>query len=648
MSFINDLPKVPFEEIFDGDVEDRQSGERITNEIWNNTIQSLRTHINWLIPYLRDALNFRGAWDITKNYHTGSVVTHDGSAYTALKPVDASEEIDIDDTEYWTTLAAKGDQGEPGPQGIPGPRGIPGEQGEQGETGLRGLEGPQGPQGDPGEQGNGIASTVLNPDYTLTITFTDGTTYTTSSIRGPQGEPGPQGAGGADWNAKEDEEGFIENKPFDTETTGFIIDGTESTENFGYADYSVLGGFNKAYYVILDPAYEKATPKYGDIITINYNGKTLSGVFNQKLLPYPDPELQISYLCDVASNTEDLSLEYSGAAIPGNIDNAFAFTRRLYLEDEEPYEVFCITINDSEFDMSSTEPITITLTGPTISKLSGDKIKIDNATIKLNANNELTAVRDVFIVNDETLSDDLINAWNSGKVCVYKYNDIVLTGNQSNSAVTYINFVSEVMQSGETNYYYRMQVYTSDEVVRFGTVEHLTIPNTTYKATMLRMGLVKPDNVTVKVDANGVINTVLPPVPSGYEQPYALYRNRGSTYSWEPMESAWTPVDDSGTADHSTSAKALVYPEEATQLLIGVNYHGLATSVIYPLSQYDSTQTNYAMLGFNGSPLEYNQIAAKIRIDDVNKKIWVKAFSAAGDGWSNGQANAATLTLLYK
>lgn len=56
----------------------------------------------------------------------------------------------------------------------------------------------RGEQGIQGETGNGIASTVLNPDYTLTITFTDGTTYTTPSIRGPegaQGQTGPTGNG---------------------------------------------------------------------------------------------------------------------------------------------------------------------------------------------------------------------------------------------------------------------------------------------------------------------------------------------------------------------------------------------------------------------------------------------------------------------
>ena len=79
-------------------------------------------------------------------------------------------------------------QGKPGPQG---------EQGKTGETGAQGPEGIQGKQGEKGETGNGIASTVLNEDYTLTITFTDGTSYTTPTpIRGEIGLPGPEGPRG--------------------------------------------------------------------------------------------------------------------------------------------------------------------------------------------------------------------------------------------------------------------------------------------------------------------------------------------------------------------------------------------------------------------------------------------------------------------
>ena len=42
-----------------------------------------------------------------------------------------------------------------------------------------------------GQDGVGISGAVLNADYTLTLTFTDGTSYTTPSIRGPKGEDAP-------------------------------------------------------------------------------------------------------------------------------------------------------------------------------------------------------------------------------------------------------------------------------------------------------------------------------------------------------------------------------------------------------------------------------------------------------------------------
>lgn len=42
-----------------------------------------------------------------------------------------------------------------------------------------------------GQDGVGISGAVLNADYTLTLTFTDGSSYTTPPIRGPKGEDAP-------------------------------------------------------------------------------------------------------------------------------------------------------------------------------------------------------------------------------------------------------------------------------------------------------------------------------------------------------------------------------------------------------------------------------------------------------------------------
>lgn len=108
--------------------------------------------------------------------------------------------------------------------------GIPkGDQGEQGETGPAGRDGADGfsptlvvttitgghrititdkvgtqtvdvldgEKGETGATGNGIASVVLNQDYTLTINYTNGQSMTTTSIRGEKGETGATGQTGA-------------------------------------------------------------------------------------------------------------------------------------------------------------------------------------------------------------------------------------------------------------------------------------------------------------------------------------------------------------------------------------------------------------------------------------------------------------------
>lgn len=52
-------------------------------------------------------------------------------------------------------------------------------------------------RGAQGETGKGIADIVMNGDYTLTITLDDGSYYTTEPIRGAEGATGPKGAPGA-------------------------------------------------------------------------------------------------------------------------------------------------------------------------------------------------------------------------------------------------------------------------------------------------------------------------------------------------------------------------------------------------------------------------------------------------------------------
>lgn len=60
-----------------------------------------------------------------------------------------------------------------------------------------------------GEDGNGIASTVLNEDYTLTLNFDDGTSYTTPSIRGATGVAGTTPEKYVDYFTDSDKEEFL-------------------------------------------------------------------------------------------------------------------------------------------------------------------------------------------------------------------------------------------------------------------------------------------------------------------------------------------------------------------------------------------------------------------------------------------------------
>lgn len=100
---------------------------------------------------------------------------------SAMLNEDYTLTLNFTDGSAYTTPPIRGAQGIQGVQGI---QGAKGDTGSKGDTGAK------------GDTGNGIASAVLNSDYTLTMAFTDGTTYTTPSIRGVQGAQGIQGEPG--------------------------------------------------------------------------------------------------------------------------------------------------------------------------------------------------------------------------------------------------------------------------------------------------------------------------------------------------------------------------------------------------------------------------------------------------------------------
>jgi hypothetical protein len=86
-------------------------------------------------------LIWRGAWDPTRPYKAGDVVSHDGSAWVAKRDVTGVAPAEGDD---WELVARKGDAGKAGPQGLqgpPGPKGDPGPQGPAGNARIFPSEG---------------------------------------------------------------------------------------------------------------------------------------------------------------------------------------------------------------------------------------------------------------------------------------------------------------------------------------------------------------------------------------------------------------------------------------------------------------------------------------------------------------------------
>ena len=106
-------------------------------------------------------------------------------------------------------------------------------------AGARGEQGPQGPKGDTGANGVGVENIVNNGDGTITVSLTNGESYTSDDLTGPQGEQGIQGR-----------EGFqgIQGEKGDTGLPGVGIswEGEWSSSGF-YNLYDAVGYLGSSY-----------------------------------------------------------------------------------------------------------------------------------------------------------------------------------------------------------------------------------------------------------------------------------------------------------------------------------------------------------------------------------------------------------------
>jgi fructose-specific component phosphotransferase system IIB-like protein len=202
------------------DGSDGEDGVGISNAVLNQDYTLTLTFTDgttYTTPSIRGAQGATGTTGATGNGISSAVLN---SNYTLT--------LNFTDGTSYTTPSIRGETGLTGPQGPAGQNGSNGQDGVSptvsvttitgghqvsitdaqgtdtfnvmdGKDGLTGPQGPAGQNGSNGQDGVGISNTVLNSDYTLTLTFTDGTSYTTPSIRGETGatgQTGPQGPAG--------------------------------------------------------------------------------------------------------------------------------------------------------------------------------------------------------------------------------------------------------------------------------------------------------------------------------------------------------------------------------------------------------------------------------------------------------------------
>ena len=109
--------------------------------------------------------------------------------------------------------------------------------------------------GKQGEPGVGIESTVDNGNGTFTITYTDGSTFTTSNLTGPQGVQGPKGDTGA--QGPQGPAGELPVMQWHQYVATFTGTGTENTTPFNVPGddfrlrYFVVGASTASYFTVM-------------------------------------------------------------------------------------------------------------------------------------------------------------------------------------------------------------------------------------------------------------------------------------------------------------------------------------------------------------------------------------------------------------
>lgn len=235
---------------------------------------------------------------------------------------------------------------------------------------------------------------------------------------------GSSGQAQADWNQTDpNAKDFIKNKPFDVTTGGQValFDGVlDEVNTYDYPD--------QIWHSIDEAAFSKEDA--GKTLVFTVDGHTLEA----EIILLAEEGDSYYLAAQSSPTTEEQPRTYPAAEMLCQYDatEGVAFTGFYYLDDRT-------------FVEGNSIPCKVTMDGVVTTKLDGSKVKIDNDTIKLNANNELTAsgggASPVLVVDVETATDDdtftlspnktyteVLNAFKAGKavlarVIVPDFND---------------------------------------------------------------------------------------------------------------------------------------------------------------------------------------------------------------------------------
>lgn len=163
--------------------------------------------------------------------------------------------------------------------------------------------------------------------------------------------------------------------------------------------------------------------------------------------------------------------------------------------------------------------------------------------ITIDANNVISAAGggDVFEVTSETLSADLIEAFEDGKICIHKRYDnpntqIYIASIKKNNTIIFNKLDLSYNPNTKKMFCGYVGVDVSNTTVSIDNYIATSLITDSYFAKTTDIGLVQPDNTTITVNQHGVISAVIPAPPTSDGQ-YVLSVVDGA-YSWVSVPNA--------------------------------------------------------------------------------------------------------------